>query len=155
MAIEVPDWRETVKIFAKLETEDQITLMRRLVHDQPNLLTTQWMQYLIIQNHAQIVQGALTKLDGGERVQNALPALLDLNWNIDELELPVRAINALRNGLHGRYDPITTIAELVQHSEWDLRRIPNIGRKTLAEIKGVLADHGLCLSRQDLVRQPQ
>lgn len=58
---------------------------------------------------------------------------------IDELELSVRSMNCLKN------DNIVYIGDLVQRSENDMLKTPNFGRKSLNEIKEVLAKFGLTL----------
>lgn len=58
---------------------------------------------------------------------------------VDELELTVRAANCLKS------ENIRYIGELVQCNEYDLLRTPNLGRKSMNEIKGVLAELGLTL----------
>lgn len=68
---------------------------------------------------------------------------LSLNENlyksIDELELSVRALNCLKNA------SIFTIGELVQKSDSEMLKTKNFGRKSLNEIKTVLAQMGLGL----------
>ena len=68
---------------------------------------------------------------------------LTLNRNllkkVDELELSVRSANCLKN------DNIVYIGDLVQKSEPEMLRTPNFGRKSLNEIKEVLASMGLRL----------
>jgi DNA-directed RNA polymerase subunit alpha len=59
--------------------------------------------------------------------------------SVDELELSVRAHNCLKNA------NIKTIADLVQRSEHDMLRTKNFGRKSLNEIKEILAGMGLHL----------
>jgi DNA-directed RNA polymerase subunit alpha len=58
---------------------------------------------------------------------------------VDELELSVRSANCLKN------DNITYIGDLIQKSEAEMLRTPNFGRKSLNEIKEVLAQMGLHL----------
>ena len=58
---------------------------------------------------------------------------------VDELELTVRAANCLKS------ENIRYIGELVQCNEYDLLRTPNLGRKSMNEIKAVLAELGLTL----------
>jgi DNA-directed RNA polymerase subunit alpha len=64
------------------------------------------------------------------------PALLK---KVDELELSVRSANCLKN------DNITYIGDLIQKTEGEMLRTPNFGRKSLNEIKEVLAQMGLHL----------
>ncbi len=58
---------------------------------------------------------------------------------LDDLELTVRATNCLKA------EEIYTIGDLVKCSEVDLLKTPNLGKKSLTEIKDVLAKHGLSL----------
>ena len=58
---------------------------------------------------------------------------------VDELELSVRSANCLKN------DNIVYIGDLIQKSEGEMLRTPNFGRKSLNEIKEVLAEMGLHL----------
>ncbi len=58
---------------------------------------------------------------------------------VDELELSVRSANCLKN------DNIVYIGDLIQKSEAEMLRTPNFGRKSLNEIKEVLAGMGLHL----------
>jgi DNA-directed RNA polymerase subunit alpha len=67
------------------------------------------------------------------------PALLK---KVDELELSVRSANCLKN------DNITYIGDLIQKSEAEMLRTPNFGRKSLNEIKEVLAQMGLHLGME-------
>lgn len=56
---------------------------------------------------------------------------------VDELELSVRSANCLKN------DNIVYIGDLVQKTESEMLKTPNFGRKSLNEIKEVLANMGL------------
>ena len=58
---------------------------------------------------------------------------------VDDLELTVRAANCLKA------ENIYYIGDLVQRSENDLLKTPNLGKKSLMEIKSVLAQRGLSL----------
>lgn len=58
---------------------------------------------------------------------------------VDELELTVRSANCLKA------ENIYYIGDLVQRSENDLLKTPNLGKKSLTEIKDVLAFHSLSL----------
>src|SRR5918995_1415468 len=61
---------------------------------------------------------------------------------VDELELSVRSANCLKN------DNIIYIGDLVQKTEAEMLRTPNFGRKSLNEIKEVLAGMGLHLGME-------
>jgi DNA-directed RNA polymerase subunit alpha len=69
------------------------------------------------------------------------PAILNENLyrGVNELELSVRAANCLRNA------NIRYIGELVQKSEQEMLKTKNFGRKSLNEIKEILAEMGLSL----------
>jgi DNA-directed RNA polymerase subunit alpha len=75
-------------------------------------------------------------------------AIPDLAFNpaflkkVDELELSVRSANCLKN------DNIVYIGDLVQKTEAEMLRTPNFGRKSLNEIKEVLAQMGLHLGME-------
>ncbi len=58
---------------------------------------------------------------------------------VDELELTVRSANCLKA------ENIMYIGDLVQRTEVELLRTPNLGKKSLTEIKEVLEGHGLGL----------
>lgn len=58
---------------------------------------------------------------------------------VDDLELTVRSANCLKA------ENIFFIGDLVQRTEGDLLKTPNLGKKSLTEIKNVLAAHGLAL----------
>ena len=68
---------------------------------------------------------------------------------VDDLELTVRSANCLKA------ENIFFIGDLVQRTEADLLKTPNLGKKSLTEIKNVLATHGLALgTRIDGWRSP-
>ncbi len=58
---------------------------------------------------------------------------------VDQLELTVRSANCLKA------ESINYIGDLVQRTEVELLRTPNLGKKSLTEIKEVLASHDLQL----------
>jgi DNA-directed RNA polymerase subunit alpha len=62
-----------------------------------------------------------------------------LNRSVEELELSVRSYNCLKNA------NIQSIGELVQKTEAEMLRTKNFGRKSLNEIKEILANMGLSL----------
>ena len=81
-------------------------------------------------------------LEGGEQVAEAGrgvsvdPMLLR---PVDDLELTVRSANCLKA------ESIYYIGDLIQRTENELLKTPNLGRKSLNEIKEVLASRGLTL----------
>ena len=91
-------------------------------------------------------------------LQNQLSVIVDLEGNIetetalekndidpillrpvDELELTVRSANCLKA------ESIYYIGDLIQKTENELLKTPNLGKKSLTEIKDVLASRGLSL----------
>jgi DNA-directed RNA polymerase subunit alpha len=82
------------------------------------------------------------------RREEAAPSIPELAFNpallkkVDELELSVRSANCLKN------DNIVYIGDLIQKSEGEMLRTPNFGRKSLNEIKEVLAQMGLHLGME-------
>ena len=58
---------------------------------------------------------------------------------VDDLELTVRSANCLKA------ESIYYIGDLVQHTETELLKTPNLGKKSLTEIKDVLAQRNLML----------
>ncbi len=63
----------------------------------------------------------------------------NLNRSVEELELSVRSANCLKNA------NIRYIGELVQKTEAEMLKTKNFGRKSLNEIKEILAEMGLQL----------
>ena len=82
------------------------------------------------------------------RREEAAPSIPELAFNpallkkVDELELSVRSANCLKN------DNIVYIGDLIQKTEAEMLRTPNFGRKSLNEIKEVLAQMGLHLGME-------
>jgi DNA-directed RNA polymerase subunit alpha len=71
-----------------------------------------------------------------------------MNRSVDELELSVRSYNCLKNA------NIKTIGDLVTKSESEMLKTKNFGRKSLNEIKDILAEMNLSLGMDvDLKRQ--
>jgi len=81
-------------------------------------------------------------LEGGEQVAEVgRGASVDpmLLRPVDDLELTVRSANCLKA------ESIYYIGDLIQRTENELLKTPNLGRKSLNEIKEVLASRGLTL----------
>ena len=104
--------------------EDSVAFAARILQDQ----------FQIFINFEEAVEARPAEDDKPELDFN--PALLR---KVDELELSVRSANCLKN------DNIVYIGDLIQKSEAEMLRTPNFGRKSLNEIKEVLAQMGLHL----------
>lgn len=78
----------------------------------------------------------LAQMAGGALSSEIDPTLLQ---KVDELELTMRSANCLKQ------IGIDRVGDLVQCSEVDLLRTPNLGKKSLDEIKSKLEVHGLNL----------
>ena len=99
---------------------------------------------------ARIIQDQLEVFVNFEepKKETEAPAIPELAFNpallkkVDELELSVRSANCLKN------DNIVYIGDLIQKTEAEMLRTPNFGRKSLNEIKEVLAQMGLHLGME-------
>ncbi|HEB99048.1 MAG TPA: DNA-directed RNA polymerase subunit alpha [Thiotrichales bacterium] len=98
-----------------------------------------------IRRAASILQDQLSvfvELQGKEEVE-AEAASTDIDpillRPVDDLELTVRSANCLKA------ESIYYIGDLIQRTEVELLKAPNLGKKSLTEIKDVLASHGLSL----------
>ena len=81
-------------------------------------------------------------LEGGEPIAEASrSSQVDpmLMRPVDDLELTVRSANCLKA------ESIYYIGDLIQRTENELLKTPNLGRKSLNDIKEVLASRGLTL----------
>lgn len=78
-------------------------------------------------------------LPSDERRDEVDPILLR---PVDDLELTVRSANCLKA------ENIYCIGDLIQRTEVELLKTPNLGKKSLTEIKDVLASRGLTLGMQ-------
>ncbi len=120
------------KLSMRIETngavtpEDAVALAARILQDQLQL----FINFEEPQAHAV------------EEQRGDLPFNKNLLLKVDELELSVRSANCLKN------DNIIYIGDLVQKTEAEMLRTPNFGRKSLNEIKEVLAQMGLHLGMQ-------
>ena len=82
------------------------------------------------------LEGASELKGGGETHNEIDPILLR---PVDDLELTVRSANCLKA------ENIYYIGDLIQRTEVELLKTPNLGKKSLTEIKDVLASRGLSL----------
>jgi DNA-directed RNA polymerase subunit alpha len=103
--------------------EDSVALAARILQDQLQLF----------------INFEEPTVERPEEPASELPFNKHLLMKVDELELSVRSANCLKN------DNIIYIGDLVQKTEAEMLRTPNFGRKSLNEIKEVLAQMGLHL----------
>jgi DNA-directed RNA polymerase subunit alpha len=115
-----------VETSGAVSPEDAVALAARILQDQ-------------LQVFVNFAEPAAAGLDAQ---REELPFNRNLLRKVDELELSVRSANCLKN------DNIVYIGDLVQKSEGEMLRTPNFGRKSLNEIKEVLAQMGLHLGMQ-------
>ncbi len=120
------------KLIMEMETngtvtpEDALALAARILQDQLQMFINFEEPSIVTQTEAM-----------PEPVFNK-----NLLRKVDELELSVRSANCLKN------DNIIYIGDLVQKTEQEMLRTPNFGRKSLNEIKEVLAQMGLQLGME-------
>ncbi len=113
----------TVETNGTIGAEDAVALAARIIQDQLQLF----------------INFEEPRLISAEEHREDLPFNRNLLRKVDELELSVRSANCLKN------DNIVYIGDLVQKTEQEMLRTPNFGRKSLNEIKEVLAAMGLGL----------
>lgn len=95
-----------------------------------------WAATVIQHQLSSFVEMQIEQEDDESKGSTVNPKLYE---KVDTLELTVRAANCLKS------ENIRYIGDLVTKSESQLLRAPNLGRKSLAEIKNMLADQGLSL----------
>jgi len=93
------------------------------------------IEQLLVFTNVETELGPLGPRDSG----NSTPVDPILLRPVDELELTVRSANCLKA------ENIYYIGDLIQRTETELLKTPNLGRKSLNEIKEVLASRGLTL----------
>ena len=95
----------------------------------------------ILQDQLSIFGSIKTESEAEQQEPEDVPPPLDpiLMRPVDDLELTVRSANCLKA------ENIYYIGDLIQRTENELLKTPNLGRKSLNEIKDVLASHGLTL----------
>ena len=116
----------TIETDGSITGEDAVAFAARILQDQLSLFVN------FDEPQKEQATEAVTELAFN-------PALLK---KVDELELSVRSANCLKN------DNIVYIGDLIQKSEAEMLRTPNFGRKSLNEIKEVLAAMGLHLGME-------
>lgn len=96
----------------------------------------------ILRDHLDIFINPEDRVEAkGETIRDDQSQAVNRNLfrNVSELELSVRAANCLKNA------NIKTIADLVQKTELEMLKTKNFGKKSLNEIKEILAEMGLGL----------
>ncbi|MCB1444557.1 MAG: DNA-directed RNA polymerase subunit alpha [Rhizobiaceae bacterium] len=116
----------TVETDGSISPEDAVAYAARILQDQLSIFVN------FEEPTKEVVQEEVQELAFN-------PALLK---KVDELELSVRSANCLKN------DNIVYIGDLIQKTEAEMLRTPNFGRKSLNEIKEVLAGMGLHLGME-------
>jgi DNA-directed RNA polymerase subunit alpha len=116
----------TIETNGSISGEDAVAFAARILQDQLALFVN------FDEPQKEVAAEAVTELAFN-------PALLK---KVDELELSVRSANCLKN------DNIVYIGDLIQKTEAEMLRTPNFGRKSLNEIKEVLAAMGLHLGME-------
>ncbi len=118
------------KLVIELETngtvdpEETIKLAATILHDQLSV----FVDFEKVKEHkVEVVEPAEPEFD---------PVLLR---PVDDLELTVRSANCLKA------ENIFYIGDLIQRTEVELLKTPNLGKKSLTEIKDILALKGLSL----------
>ena len=126
----------TVETDGTVTPEDALGYAARILQDQ--------LQLFVHFDESQVRMAAPAMI--GQPMPMAAETPADTNQlnryllkKVDELELSVRSANCLKN------DNIIYIGDLVQKTEAEMLRTPNFGRKSLNEIKEVLASMGLRL----------
>ena len=116
----------TVETNGSLTPEDAVAYAARILQDQLQI-------FINFEEPSKVVV---------EERQPELEFNAALLKKVDELELSVRSANCLKN------DNIVYIGDLIQKTEAEMLRTPNFGRKSLNEIKEVLAQMGLHLGME-------
>ena len=116
----------TIETNGALSPEDSVAYAARIIQDQLSVF----------------VNFEEPRREEAQALAPQLPFNPALLKKVDELELSVRSANCLKN------DNIVYIGDLIQKSEAEMLRTPNFGRKSLNEIKEVLASMGLHLGME-------
>jgi len=112
----------TVETNGAVTPEDAVALAAKILQDQLQL-------FINFETTQEVV--------AVEEKRDDLPFSAHLLKKVEELELSVRSANCFKN------DNIVYIGDLVQKTEGEMLKTPNFGRKSLNEIKEVLANLGL------------
>ncbi|WP_265569980.1 DNA-directed RNA polymerase subunit alpha [Sphingomicrobium nitratireducens] len=124
----------TIETDGTVTPEDAVAYAARILQDQ--------LQLFVHFDDSAIAPAPTQSAGASEDGQDANQLNRYLLKKVDELELSVRSANCLKN------DNIIYIGDLVQKTEAEMLRTPNFGRKSLNEIKEVLASMGLRLGME-------
>ncbi|MCA3254713.1 MAG: DNA-directed RNA polymerase subunit alpha, partial [Alphaproteobacteria bacterium] len=128
----------TIETDGTVTPEDALAYAARILQDQ--------LQLFVNFDEPQVASAPVAAAAGAPAnvVEDASGTQINrfLLKKVDELELSVRSANCLKN------DNIIYIGDLVQKTEAEMLRTPNFGRKSLNEIKEVLAGMGLRLGME-------
>lgn len=111
----------TLETNGSVDPEESVTLAATILHEQIATFVN------LEESTIQAAEEPEPELD---------PGLLN---PVDDLELTVRSANCLKA------ENIYYVGDLVQRTETDLLKTPNLGKKSLTEIKDVLAERGFSL----------
>lgn len=111
-----------------IKPDDAVSFASKILKDQLSI-------FINFDESAEIVEEVEAEEETEKTNEN-------LYRSVEELELSVRSANCLKNA------GIKLIGELVSKSEAEMLKTQNFGRKSLNEIKDVLAEMGLTLGMQ-------
>ncbi len=117
------------RLVLDIETDGTID-PEQAVRDSGGILVEQFKAF------ANLTETAEAEVEAGAQEPTIDPILLR---PVDDLELTVRSANCLKA------ENIFLIGDLIQRTEVELLKTPNLGKKSLTEIKDVLATRGLSL----------
>jgi DNA-directed RNA polymerase subunit alpha len=131
----------TIETDGTISPEDAVAYSARILQDQLQLFVH--FDEGMVATAPSSAGSAMAPIGGtAEPEANSNQLNRFLLKKVDELELSVRSANCLKN------DNIIYIGDLVQKTEAEMLRTPNFGRKSLNEIKEVLASMGLRLGME-------
>lgn len=137
------------KVSYKIENtkiKEKIDLDRLIIFVETNGTITaaealHWSSKILIEQLTVFVKFDKKEIDEEKMMKdNINPELLK---TVEQLELTVRSSNCLKS------ENIKYIGDLIQKTEAELLKTPNLGKKSLTEIKNLLLERGLTLGTRD------
>ena len=122
------------KLVMELETNGVVS-PKEAIKSASQMLIEQLLVFAGLE-HMPDIQTPVVKLVKAKEEPDVDPMFLEL---VDNLELTVRSANCLK------HLDINYLGDLIQYTEGELLRTPNLGRKSLTEIKELLDARGLRL----------